>query len=311
MSDLISQLSSDQTLTSYIAGVGDQSVSSVARFVAPDVPVPKMVGRFKKWRDKDKLVIPDTRRPLGSDGAFIDLTLDGDTYDCKPYALNVGVDFVEQDEIADVINLIQSKARTAASLAAMSQEKRVLDMMTNGATSGSGIDTTGSDDIIKFLNSQLLAVIKGAKGWGAGMELRILFGATALAKIISHSSILSRFKGNQPKGGGYASPTVTDIAGMLMLQANTQVSLMVTDQNLNADAEDVEFLLGSNVLVFASVPNPTDYDTSFMKTFRKMGQTMTARYWAAPSGRQNYAGFDWSEDVRVTNASAGILCAVT
>ena len=311
MSSLIARLSSDPTLAGYIAGAGDQSVSSVAAFVAPDVPVPTLVGKYKKWQTKDKLVIPDTRRALGSDGAFIDLMVDGENYDCKPHALNVGVDFVETDEFSFVGDLIKSKARTASSLGGMAHEKRVLDKMLAGATAGDAIDTTsGGTDVIKILNAQLLAVIKGAKGWGAGMALRVLFGASALFKIANHASVLARYK-QQSKAGGFVSPTVSDIAAMLMLQSESQVSLMVSDTNTNKDAEAVDFLLGDKVLVFASVPNPTDYDTSFMKTFRKMGQTMTARYWAAPSGRQNYAGFDWSEDVQITNADASALCAVS
>jgi len=311
MSSLLASLSSDPTLASYIAGAGDQAVSAVSSFVAPDVPVPTLLGHYKKWKAKDKLVIPDTRRSLGSDGTFIDLSLEGDTYNCTPHALNVGVDFLETDEAKVVTNLIQSKARTAASLGGMAHEKRVLDAMMNGATDGDGIDTTsGSTDVIKILNNHLLDVIKGAKGWGGAMELRLLIGATALAKITSHTSVLSRYK-MPNKSGGFVSPTVDDIASMLMLGVKAQVSLMIYDKNANKDDEDVDFLLGSNILVFASVPNPTDYDTSFMKTFRKMGESMTARYWAAPSGRQNFAGFDWSEDIQVSNSDASRLCDVT
>ena len=311
MSELIASLSSNPTLATYIQGAGEQSKSAVADFIAPDVPVPTMLGRFKIWKDKEKLVIPDTRRTLGSDGTFVDLTLNGGTYNCEPHALNVGVDFQEEQESNIVLNLIQAKARTAANLGGMAHEKRVLDKMIAGATGADAIDTTsGATDVIKILNLHLLDVIKGAKGWGANMELRVLFGAGALYKIINHSSIISRFKGTQPKGG-FVSPTVTDIAAMLMLQCNAQVSLMVQDVNANKDAADVEFMLGDQVLVFASTPNPDDYDTSFMKTFRLMGQFMTGRYWTAPSGRQNYAGFDWSEDIQIVNAGASRLCSVS
>lgn len=311
MGSLIASLSSNPTLNTYIAGAGEQAKSAVADFIAPDVPVPTLMGKYKKWKAKEKLVIPETRRAMGSEGTFIDLTLDGATYDCSPHALNVGVDFQEETESNVVVNLIQAKARTAASLGGMAHEKRVLDKMLSGATAGDAIDTTStSTDVIKILNAQLLAVIKGAKGWGADMELRVLFGAGALYKVANHSSVLARYK-QQSKSGGFVAPTVSDIASMLMLAANAQVSLMVQDVNNNVDAEDVEFMLGDKVLVFASTPNPTDYDTSFMKTFRLMGQFMTPRYWAAPSGRQNFAGFDWSEDIQVGNASASALCDVT
>ena len=310
MGSLIASLSSNPTLATYIQGAGEQAKSAVADYIAPDVPVPTLMGKYKIWNAKEKLVIPETRRALGSDGTFVDLTLNGGTYNCEPHSLNVGVDFQEEQESNIVLNLIQAKARTAANLGGMAHEKRVLTKMLAGATGVDAIDTTSTTiDIIKILNGLLLQVIKGAKGWGANMELRVLFGAGALYKIINHGSIISRFKGTQPKGG-FISPTATDIANMLMLQCNSQVSLMVQDVNANVDAPDVEFMLGDQVLVFASTPNPDDYDTSFMKTFRLMGQFMSARYWTAPSGRQNFAGFDWSEDIQIVNAAASALAAV-
>lgn len=311
MSSKIAQLSADPTLAGYVQGAGEQAKSAVAKFLSPDVPVPTLMGKFKKWKAKEKLVIPDTRRAINGDGVFIDLGLDGDTYDCTPHAINVRADFTEEDEYKTIGDLIKTKARTAASIGGMSHEKRVLDIALAGATAGDTIDTTSTSvDVIKIINAHLLDVIRGAKGWGADMELRILFGATALAGIVSHSSILNRYK-QQSKAGGFASPTISDIAQMLMLQANAQVSLMVQDANSNKDAESIDFMLGSKVLVFACVPNPTDYDPSFMKTFRKMGEFMTPRYWPSASGRQNYAGFDWSEDNQIANADASRLCDVT
>ena len=122
--------------------------------------------------------------------------------------------------------------------------------------------------------------------------------------------MLNRYK-QQSKTGGFVSPTVADIASMLMLAANAQVSLMVQDANINKDAASVDFMLGRRILIFACVPNPTDYDTSYMKTFRLDGEFMTPRYWTSASGRQNNAGFDWSEDNQIANADASRLCDVT
>lgn len=311
MSTRIAQLSTDPTLTGYIQGVGEQSKSATARFISPDVPVPTAMGSYKIWGAKEKLVIPDTRRPLSGDGTFIDMSMGGGTFNCAPHALNVAVDFTEETELKTITSLIKTKARTAGSLAGMAHEKRVLDKAIGGATAGDTIDTTSTAvDVIKIINAHLLDVIKGAKGWGADMELRILFGALALAKIASHVSVLNRYK-NSGKKEGFVSPTVTDIAQMLMLAAQAQVSLMVQDANINKDAASVDFMLGSKILIFACVPNPTDYDTSFMKTFRMDGEFMTPRYWTSASGRQNNAGFDWSEDNQIANADASRLCDVT
>lgn len=311
MSQRLKNLSSNPTLNNYIQGAAKQATSAVAEFIAPTVPVAKAVGKYKVWNDKTLLVVPDTRRPLGGDGAMIGFDFSDANYNCEPHAINTGVDFMEEDENDVVENLIKEGANIAASLGAMSHEKRVLTAMASGATAGTTIDTTSADTkIINILNGHLLDVIKGAKGWGDSIELRLLIGATALQKIIDHADVKNRYK-QQSKTGGYFSPTLDDLAGMLMLPVNAKVSLMVQDANVNLDAASVDFLLGSKVLVFAAKATPDRYDPSFMKTLRKMGEFMKPRYWQAPSGRQQYAGFDWSEEIKVTNAGASRLCTVS
>ena len=311
MSSRIEQLSSNPTLTSFIKGAGEQAVSKVASFISPTVAVARAVGKYKVWNDKSRLVIPDTRRAVGGKAARITFETSDGNYNCEPHALDASVDFVEKDETEVVENLIKEGASIAAQLGAMAHEQTVSNQALADATAGNAIDTTSSSTkIIDILNAHLLDVIKGAKGWGAGMELRLLIGATALQKICGHSDITGRYK-SQSKAGGYYSPTLTDIAGMLMLPVNAQVSLMVADANKNLDAASVDFLLGDKVLVFASVPSPTRYDTSFMKPFRTMGGFMVPRYYQSEDKRQDLAGFDWSEDVATTNASASRLCAVS
>lgn len=311
MSTRLQNLSSNPTLNNYIQGAAKQSVSAVAEFVAPTVPVAKAVGKFKTWNDKTALVVPDTRRALGDEGAMIGFDFSDTNYNCEPHAINTGVDFMEEDESDVVESLVKEGANIAASLGSMSHEKRVLAAMAAGATPGNAIDTTSDGTkVINILNGHLLDVVKGAKGWGDSIELRLLIGASALQKIIDHADVKNRYKTSK-RGGGYFSPTLDDLAGMLMLPVNAMVSLMVQDVNANLDAASVDFMLGSKVLVFAAKASPDRHDPSFMKTFRKMGAFMVPRYWSAPSGRQQYAGFDWSEEIKVTNAGASRLCAVT
>lgn len=310
MSSRLEQLSSNPTLNGYVQGAAKQAISAVAQFIAPIVPVARTQGKFKIWSDKTRLVVPDTRRALGSDGAMVGFEFTDGNYDCEPHAINTGVDFLEEEENEVVVSLIQEAADIAASLGAMSHEKRVLAAMAAGATAGNAIDTASSSTkIIDIINAHLLDVIKGAKGWGDSMELRLLVGATALQKIIGHADITGRFKtGNK---GALYSPTLNDLASMLMLPVNARVSLMVEDSNKNLDAASVDFMLGSKVLIFTAKSTPDRYDPSFMKTFSKAGEMMKPRYWAAPSGRQNYAGFDWSEQIQVANALASRLCTVS
>lgn len=304
-------LSSNPTLTNFVKGAGEQAVSKVADFIAPTVPVARALGKYKAWNDKTRLTIPDTRRAIGGKATRILFEASDATYNCEPHALDYAVDFAEEEENEVVESLVKEGASIAAQLGAMAHEKTVIDKMLTDATAGNAIDTTSSStEIINILNAHLLDVIKGAKGWGAGMELRVLFGATALQKIAGHADIKNRFKsGSNAKG--YIAPTLYDIAGMLMLPVKAQVSLLVVDANKNLDAESIDFMLGAKVLVFAAVANPTRYDTSFMKTFRKAGAFMSPRYYESEDKRQRMAGYDWSEDVQTTNAGASRLCAVS
>jgi hypothetical protein len=81
---------------------------------------------------------------------------------------------------------------------------------------------------------------------------------------------------------------------------------MVYDTAPEGKAESVSFLLDAAVLVFARRSNPTRRDPSFMKTFRLAGQYMVPGSYVREDGRVEVAKFDWSEDVKVTNALAAV-----
>jgi hypothetical protein len=95
------------------------------------------------------------------------------------------------------------------------------------------------------------------------------------------------------------------VAGHLFVGTpEVRASYMVYDDAAPGVAENVRFLLDSTVLVFARRANPTRRDPSFMKTFRLMGKYMVPSSYVRDDGRVEVAKFDWSEDVRVTNAAA-------
>jgi hypothetical protein len=81
---------------------------------------------------------------------------------------------------------------------------------------------------------------------------------------------------------------------------------MVYDSAAEGLPANLSFLLDNVVLVFARKANPTRRDPSFMKTFRLMNRYMVPGSYVREDGRAEVAKFDWSEDVQVTNAAAGI-----
>lgn len=310
MSSKLTSLSSNPTLREYASGAANQSLSRAAKFVAPIVQVPTLIGRHKIWNPKSRLVIPDTKRALGGKATRIGFTQTDGTYNCEPHALDYAVDNLEKLEGDQIMNVVKEGADIAAQLAGMSHEKTVLAKAKADATAGSTLYAgNASTNVIGIINGHILDVIKGAKGWGAQMVIRILFGATALKLLIDHPTVLARFKmGNK---GPMANPGLTDLASLFMAPVETEMSLMVHDENVTLDAESIKFLFDTDILIFGTVPTPTRYDTSFMKTFTLREQTMVPRFYEMEDGRGEVAAFDWTEDVQTTNAGASRLCAVS
>lgn len=304
----LASISANPLLTSYVQGAAEQSVSRVAEFIAPTVPVAQLVGHFKKWNDKTLLTIPDTRRALKGRAQQVGFDLSDEKYNCTPHALDFPVDKLEQDE-AVIMDVVKEGANIVAQLASLAHEKTVLDLASADATAGATLDsTTSTVDLIDLIDAEIGNVIKGAKGMGAMMEIRILFGFSSLRKIKNHASVKDRFKVAGSKAP--VNPSVQDLMNLFVTNVNSQVSLLVLDANKNLDAEAIDFMFGSKVLIFATFANPTRFDSSFMKTFRKMGAYMAPRIYQSEDGRVDVAGFDWSEEVQTTNAGASRICTV-
>lgn len=309
MSTRLSTLSSNPLLTTYVQGAAEQSVSRVADFISPTVPVAQMVGHFKKWNDKTLLTIPDTRRALKGKAQQVGFDLSDENYNVQPHALDFPVDKLEQDE-AVIMNVVKEGANIVAQLASLSHEKNVLTLAQDNATAGTTLDSTSSSaDLVNIVDEMIGDVIKGAKGMGAMMELRMVWGYESFRKFKNHASVKDRFK----TGGGKTpiNPTNEQVMELFAAKVNAMTSLLVIDGNTNLDAASIDFMFGSKLLIFATFANPTRFDSSFMKTFRKMGAYMTPRIYESEDGRVDVAGFDWSEDIQVTNEDASRLCPVT
>lgn len=310
MSKKLSQFAATPTLTNYVQGAGEQAVSKVADFISPVCPVPRSVGKFKIWNDKSRLVIPDTRRAVGGKATVIKFEAGDGNYNCEPHALDHSVDFMEQDDNDTCENLVKEGANIAGQLGALAHEKVVLDKAQADATAGTTLDSTSAiADLVDIIDQQIINVVKGAKGMGAMMVIRLMFGISAFRKFKNHASVKDRFKMGSKKD--IVNPTIEDVLGLFVAKVEAQVSLLVVDTNQTIDAASVDFMFGSKLLVFATMEAPTRYDTSFMKTFRKMGGFMVPRFYESEDGRQQMAGFDWSEEVQTTNAGASRLCNVT
>ncbi len=299
----LSAFSSDPLLTQYSQGAAQTATSAVADFLAPTVPVATSVGRYKVFTAKSRFRIPDTRRAVGGRATQIGFSAEDDNYNCAPHALDFPVDILEGIEAEGVMNLLQEGADICAQVGALAHEKTVVDAALDALGAGTALSIGGSDDIIAQLDTNVLDVIKAAK-MGGFMNVGVIFGAGAWRVAKNHASV----RGRLISGGkrDLANVTLEDFGSLLISKCESKVSLMCYDDAPEGKAEDINFVLDGDIIVFARVAQPTRFDPSFMKTFRLRNQWMRPGTYLREDGRAEVAKFDWSEDVQVTNAAAGV-----
>ena len=302
----LSDLSASPTLREYAQGAAQSAIMPVADFLAPTVEVATSVGRFKCYTEKHRFHIPDTLRTLGGRASELRFEATDATFNCEPHALDYPVDNLEQLEAEGLENMLREGATAVAEVAALSHEKAVIDAALAAVGAGTGKTWNDAADPISDVDDAILSVIKAAK-YGSLMGVGVVFGANAWRLFKNSTLVRGKFVVGQQRGGNgaaFAIPT-SDMAGQLLMgNPETRVSLMVYDSAAEGLTESISFLLDSSVLIFARHPQPTRRDPSFMKTFRLMGQWMVPGSYIRDDQRVEVAKFDWSEDVRVTNAAA-------
>lgn len=302
----LANLSSNQTLREYAQGAAQSATSAVADFLAPTVPVATPVGHYKRYDQKHRFRVPDTRRTLGGKATVLDFGLTDETYNCSPHALDLPMDHLEL--IDDIVPVFQEGADMLADVAALAHEKHVIDTALASVGAGTALSIGPNDDIVDQLDGDILSVIKAAR-YGALMGVGILIGAGAWRKIRNHASVKGRIVAGNKKT--YSTLDIGDFGELLLGTPQSRVALMVADDNAEGLAGDIGFLLDGDVLIFARRDQPTRLDPSFMKTFRLRDQWMVPGSYTREDGRVEVAKFDWSEDVKVVNSGAAIRRTVS
>lgn len=297
----LTDISSSPTLREYAQGAAQSANSKVAEFLAPTVSVGTSTGNFKVYDEKHRFRIPKTRRALGGRATELGFDASDASYNCKPHALDFPVDVLEELEAAEMESVLQEGADMAASVAALSHEKEVVEMAITAAGAGTALSIGTSDDVLDQLDKDILDVIKAAK-YGALMGVGVLFGANAWRVVKNHVSVRNRYVSG--KASKYAIPSISAFNDLLISNPQCDVSLMCYDDAPEGIAEDINFVMDGDILVFARMASPTRRDPSFMKTFRLRNQWMVPGTYTRDDGRVEVAKFDWSGDPQVTNSSA-------
>lgn len=311
----LANLSSSPTLIEYAQGAAQRNTMPVANFIAPGVEVSTMTGRYKIYSEANRFKLPKVERGLGGLATQLSWDASDGTYNCTPKALDLPVDDLESFEEAGLENAAQEGAEMVAEIAALSHEKTVIDLALANATNTAKTWSSGTPDVVDDIDAEILKVIKAAK-YGSLMGVGVLFGPTAWRLAKNNASVKSRYivaAGGSSKSAavGQQAPSINDFGKLLVAEPEVQLCLMVLDTAKEGLAESVSFLLDSSVLIFARRPNPTRRDPSFMKTFRLRGQWMKPGSYRSADDRGDVLKFDWSSDVKVTNAGAGMKLTIS
>lgn len=313
MAGILSQLTSDPLLRQYAAGLAGELVAPVADFIAPTVQVATSIGRYKKYFGAESLRIPDTRRALEGKATRVSFSASDGTYNCDHHALDFPADMIAQIESREQgLDLLRQGANLAGQVAALSHEDRVISAAVTAAGAATTVNVNTTDPI-DSIDTYIRAVIKACGGFGGIMKARIVLGLGAMQILKNSEKVRSRYV----SAGGLAStaiPNVTEeqLSSLLLTKPDIMTSLAVKDSaKPGAAATDIDWILDTDVLIFAATDNPTQLDPSFMKTFRLANMWMVPRAYTSEDGRVDYQGWDWSADVQVTNSGAVARLTIT
>lgn len=301
-------LAAKTTIKEYAQGAAQEAVAPVADFLAPTVEVSSDVGYYKEYTEKNRFRVPNTARAIGGRATELGFDASDKTFNCKPQALDVPVDKIEQDASEEAGEaVLQEASDMGAEVGGLAHEKKVVDLAVTTLTPGvANINFAADQDVVDQIDQRIIQIIKAAR-YGSLMGVGLLFGPTFFRRLKNHASIKGRFPVGKKE---IVNPTVEDILSLFIAKPEARLSAMVFDDGAEGKDADIKFILDSQLIVFARKQNPTRRDPSFMKTFRRRGAWMAPRVYSRDDGRVEVAALDWSEDVKVTNSAAGQLLSI-
>ena len=151
-------------LRNFAQGAAQSAVRPIAGFLAPTVPVPTLIGRYKEYTQKNRFRVPDTRRGLGGKAVRIGFTADDKVYDCTPHAIDFPIDNLEKLEEAQLLSIAQYGATLIADVATLDHELQVVNAALAALGGGTGVDfTSDAVDPVGVLDGYIRQVMLAAK----------------------------------------------------------------------------------------------------------------------------------------------------
>jgi hypothetical protein len=288
------------TLTNYAQGLSQDLASATATFLAPLVEVPAGLGRYKQFDDKNAFQIYNTERALGGPATRIQFNATDPSFDCRPQALEVGIDDAEYDAAGDTGagRMEESRVRTLVTSATLAHEDKVIQVAkTITAVSSKGNWSNATIDPVSELDEQIESI---ANACGM-LPNRIVFGLGAWRVARNNPKVINRMPANAAVG-----VALQQFATML-LNPNIEIRVGVLAKDLSkfGAAKNASNIIGAEVFLFVGQETPSEYDPTFMKTFMtRSGGVDAVRSYRDESARSTIHAVDWSEDVKITGTAA-------
>ena len=305
----IAQLATSPLLTNYAITASQRAIRAVGQFISPLCEVPDYTFRYKVYTEDNRFKVPVTLRQPGGRATRLGFSAQDATVILEPHALDFpipNVDGLSDEALSFSIMEAQS---TLADASALALEYEIINLAKAAAinsTLSTTVDFTDPTvDPIAVLDGLILAVKLAARN---GAPIKVLFGTTKFKQFRDNPNVRSRFSVSSRRSAqrnvGTVSPTIADAGSLLIFNPECQCSEMVLDTTAEGLNTNVQFLLDTMVIVFASNDTPNRMDPSFMKTFSRMGGFFKPGNYLTEDQRDQVLKMDWHTMPVVTNTAA-------
>lgn len=304
----IAQMAGSPLLQNFAITASQKAIRPVGSFISPICEVPDASFRYKIYNENNRYRVPQTLREPGGKATRLGFTAADGFAELQPNALDFpipNVDGLSDEQLQYSIMEAQSVLADSSGLAL---ESDIINTARNAALAAPGttaVDFTDDGlDPISHLDDAILTVMKAAKN---GAPVKILFGTTKFKQFRNNANVKKRFVVSNRGGGanvGVVSPTISDVGSLLMTAPEVELSMMVVDESAPGTASNIQFLLDTVVIIFASNRTPNRMDPSFMKTFARMGGFFKSGSYTTEDQRDQVLKMDWTTLPLVTNSNA-------
>lgn len=293
-------------LTAYAQGLWNDltDVTEFAERLAPTTPVPGATGQYKKFDDKNSFMPEKTSRALGGDPTVIAFDAADDTFNCKPQALEVRVDKIEDQQAGSEGNpvaaqlLDEGKIKALLNKSALSHVLDVSAFVLANTTAAAGRGNWSDPDVdpIDQLDEQLLAL---SLDCGSTKNIKVTMDIAAWAALRKHPKVKARTQFTQVQ-----NITLEQLVSALIFPVDLKALNVVYDTTRRGQTASKARVMASTVLLHYSVPGATLYDPSAFKSFT-VGPGMpvgNVRSYIAQNELWRGHILDWSRDIKKTSS---------